>query len=274
MGLEEEVGEVDEEALRKEHDRDNSQEEKTDEGVRTYTFQKGITQIRILPQKKSATKKPWFKTVYEHYIAVNGKNRQTYCPSTWDEECPICEEGKNLYQSQEPENLEKSKELRPGRKFIANVLVLSDPGEKTSAKDGVQVLKMGVTVKKALLNLDRDFTGGWGNITDLKEGNDIRITRSGDTMQTTSYGCVGVPKQTNILETLNAQGVDPGTLTVYDLDDVLRKPEHDRLVAMLKDDFVPHFPSAAPTEVPDIPEEDDSQVHVDSQNTDVPSGLE
>ena len=155
MGLEDQVATPDDKFLNQEHDRDNNQGERNESGPRTYTFKKGVTQVRILPQKKreEGDSRPWYKAMKEHYLSVNGRNRRTNCPSTWLEECPVCEQGKSLFQSQDEDNIEKSKDFRPSNKFLANAIVLSDPDGTTSAKDGVQLIKFGVKVKKQLLTL-------------------------------------------------------------------------------------------------------------------------
>jgi len=108
---------------------------------------------------------------------------------------------------------------------------------------------IGKMVQKALIRLDRDFTGGWGDMTSLEKGFDVRIERTGSTMMDTQYLTQGVPTRTNIVEVLQSNGRDINSFVVHNLDEVLECPTDERLTSILNDDFVPGFPSVPTVEV-------------------------
>jgi hypothetical protein len=133
-----------------------------------------------------------------------------------------------------------------------NAIILSDP-ENKGVEMGVQVLQTGVKVKEALVYLDYDFAGGWGDMTSLKNGFDVRIERRGDRMENTEYLTNGVPMRTDIEAVLSAQGVDCSSLTLFNLDEVLEVPDEKAMASMITGDYVPGFPtSATPVEVPTV----------------------
>jgi hypothetical protein len=97
-------------------------------------------------------------------------------------------------------------------------------------------------------------------MTDLLTGFDVRIEKTGDTMETTEYFVHGVPTRTDIGQALAAQGIDFTKFDSQDLDLVAPPPTHAELTALLKEDFVPGFDNAptiaagTPTPVePDAP---------------------
>jgi hypothetical protein len=251
---------VDRDAIREEFERDSG-DRKSDSGASgtpIYLLKKGITQCRIMPPLPG--KKTWFREFREHPWSPGGKFRRDPCPTNVGAPCPVCDEGKRLYQSQNPEDVERAKKLRPRRQFILNAVILSDP-EGSQAKNGVQVVRFGVKVKRQLVRYDWDFDGGWGNMTDLLQGFDVRIEKVGDTMETTEYFVHGVPRKTNIAEVLAAQGVDFNTFTSNDLDAIAPPTSFEQLQALLKEDFVPGFsaeptvtePPSGPAQAPEMP---------------------
>ena len=225
----------------------NGNDSKKEDGPDIFLIQKGVTQLRVIPTwKQGAT---WFREVFEHYIKSSGGNTlYTVCPSTFNRSCLICEEGKKLHSSREEEDVARSSSLRPTRKFLINAFIVSGPkGEGLDG--GVRPVKIGTMVKKALISLDRDFTGGWGDMTSLEKGFDVRIERTGETMTDTQYFTLGVPQRTNIIEVLKSNGKDISSFAVNNLDEFLECPTDETLTHILNDDFVPGFPSVATVEV-------------------------
>lgn len=253
MSLRDQVGTVSQERMRQEFEKHQNNGDRANDGVQLFTFRKGITQIRILPPTKN--KDHWMKEIREHYVPVGGKRPRVTCLGVFGERCPVCEEGKRLYNSDDPDDLQRSKDLQPKKQYIANALVLSSPDGKTNAASGVQVIKFGVKIEEQLAHLDYDFPGGWGNMTDLDKGFDVRVNRTGDRMENTAYMVQGVPNKTSVAETCAAQGVDADSLVLHDLDTCLDHAPAGKLTAMLKDDYVPGYTSSpepveVPTEVP------------------------
>lgn len=228
-------------------DNKNGDEKKKEDGPEIFLIQKGTTQLRVVPAwKKGAS---WFREIREHFVKNSGGNTlYTVCPSTFNKACLICDEGKRLHSSREESDVERSSDLRPSTKFLINAFVVSGPNGE-GLDGGVRPVKIGKMVQKALIRLDRDFTGGWGDMTSLEKGFDVRIERTGSTMMDTQYLTQGVPTRTNIVEVLKSNSKDINTFAVNNLDDVLECPTDETLTRILNDDFVPGFPSVPTVEV-------------------------
>jgi hypothetical protein len=230
---------VDDQAMQEELERDSGV--KTTQQGAIYVLKKGITQLRVMPPMPGQQK--FFREFREHPWNPGGRFRRDTCPTNLGDVCPVCDEGKRLFQTTETDSVAKSKKLRPRRQFILNAIILADP-EGAPANRGVQVVRFGVKVKRQLVRYDRDHAGGWGGMTDLLTGFDVRIEKTGDTMETTEYFVHGVPTRTDIGQALAAQGIDFSKFDSYDLDLIAPPPTHAELTALLKEDFVPGFDNA------------------------------
>lgn len=246
---------VDDQAMQEELEKDSGI--KTTQQGAIYVLKKGITQLRVMPPMPG--QKKFFREFREHPWNPGGRFRRDTCPTNLGAPCPVCDEGKRLFQTSDPDSVIRSKKLRPRRQFILNAVILADP-DGAGAKSGVQVMRFGVKVKRQLVRYDRDFDGSWGGMTDLQTGFDVRIEKTGDTMETTEYFVHGVPKRTDIGQALSAQGIDFSKFESHDLDLVAPPPTHAELEALLKEDFVPGFDNSptisegTPTPVePDAP---------------------
>ena len=244
---------VDPNAMQEELDKTNSKGKSEASGTPIYLLKKGITQLRVMPPLPGQQK--FFREFREHAWSPGGKFRRDPCPSNLGAPCPVCDEGKRLYQSRDPESAKKSKNFRPRRQFIMNAVVLADP-EGPQATRGVQVVRFGVKTKDQLVRLDRDFAGGWGDMTDLDKGFDVRIEKVGETMETTEYFVHPVPHKGPFSQVLQAIGVDFSQFNSSNLDELVPPTSYEQLQALLKEDFVPGFsnePTVAET-APDTPE--------------------
>ena len=141
------------------------------------TVPENTYQVRIIPNVDEHT-----NTLFQYYLHgwVNpetGRYTSTVCPSTYDEECPICTERFRLYNSGTTANKDLSKSLARKERFYANVLVVDDP--VTPENNGtVKVLGYGAQIKKiieeAMTGDDAEEVGG--RMFDLtKEGCNLRI---------------------------------------------------------------------------------------------------
>ena len=122
----------------------------------------------------------------------------------------------------------------------------------------MKVLKCGVKVKEQLLDLDQDHAGGWGDITNIEKGYDIRVTRSGEGRNDTQYVVKGIPNRTSGLDWLGTKGFTQ-ELTPHNLDDMyapLPIDEVEKLLREFKAELEPDeqfIPEDASTEGDDIP---------------------
>lgn len=131
----------------------------------------GRSTVRILPPV--GTMEYFFMEVGQHFLEGVG---MFYCPKICSEgknPCPICEVNDGLYQSGEKEAAQK---FRAQRHFFMNVIV------KATEDAGPQIFTPGVQMFTSLVSLisDPDF----GDITDVDEGYDIKIERSGEGLNT------------------------------------------------------------------------------------------
>ena len=239
-------------------------------------LKKGVTQLRVLPAYSETGR--WFREIKEIPLYREGKFNPVVSPTTIGEPCGFETEGRRLYNLKGEENIEKAKKFRPRSSFLFNVVVQSQPDFEGNIEQCVRVLKCGVKVFRQILDLDQDHSGGWGDITNLEKGFDLRITRTGTGRNDTEYVVKGVPKQSNILDWLGTQGFTQ-ELSPHDLDAMYNPPDAEeitRLVNNLKAELSEDVPTpddggdpfrdvkaAAGDYTPEAP--------IESDNTEVPA---
>jgi len=211
----------------------NQEEMDKQSGSQQFVFLKeGITQVRILPPYSA--RGVWCREVREHQITIEGRFMTLPCPKFLeDNACPFCEEGSRLHAQGDEASVEAGKAFRAKRSFLFNALIYSASGSQLDLRSGVKVLKVGKTVRDQIFDLDQDKAGGWGNIYDLEAGHDLRITGMGVGRER-KYIVKGLPKRTNILDALKAQGVTE-VLKPIDLDALLPAASYEKLNQALKD---------------------------------------
>ena len=205
-------------------------------GQFAVTLKSGRTTIRVMPAWSE--KGVWLQEITEHFI--NGKNRSFPCVAETEGRCPVCEHGASLAaQGQE----EAAKSFKASTKFLINALVLNDPNGKLSIKDGVKVMKIPATVKKALLDLDTDKSGGYGDIVSFHHGMNVNIDRAGQGL-TTKYTAKVVPQRTSIIETIQQEGLNLDSFQLHSLDTFVPVKTYDEITsefsALMSDAPAPH----------------------------------
>ena len=190
-------------------------------GQFAITLKSGRTTIRVMPAWSE--KGVWLQEITEHFI--NGKNRSFPCIAETEGRCPVCEYGASLAaQGQE----EAAKSFKASTKFLINALILNDPNGKFSIKDGVKVMKLPATVKKALLDLDTDKSGGYGDIVSFHHGMNVNIDRAGQGL-TTKYTAKVVPQRTSIIETIQQEGLNLDSFQLHALDAFVPVKSYDEI---------------------------------------------
>jgi hypothetical protein len=180
-------------------------------------LKKGVTQLRVLPAYGSHGR--WFREIKEIPLYINGRYSPQVSPATDGKPCPFMMEGQRLYNLGGEENVEKAKKFRPRSSFLFNVVVQSSPDGNVDINSCVKVLKCGVKVFRQILDLDQDVAGGWGDVTNLANGIDLRITRTGEGRNNTEYAVKGIPGRSDILEWLE-KGSFSQELQPYNLNDM------------------------------------------------------
>lgn len=82
---------------------------------------------------------------------VDGKYMTTACPTTNDDDCPICKEYFRLYNKQTDESIEQARLIKRKTRLYANVYVVDDPVNPEN-NDTVKILSYGVQLEKVIQN--------------------------------------------------------------------------------------------------------------------------
>ena len=209
------------------------------ESLPVFLLKKGVTHLRVLPPHPDA--KLWYVTNREHWVGGLGL---TTCPRQVEEACPVCEKGESLYQERTEESMEEAVKLRPREQHYYNVIVFDEDGGDTNPLNGVQVLRVGKQVHEQLVDLDEDFAGGWGDITNLEKGFDVRIAREGEGRINTKYIVKGVPNSPMLKDSLATHNVSIDTLELNDLSKWTTPLEYEELKRRFENQQVaPGFPA-------------------------------
>jgi len=209
----------------------------------------GVTQVRVLPAYSETG--AWFREIQEIPLHdANGKFSPIVSPASVGDPCPFMQEGRRLYDLKGEENIDRAKKFKPNRQFLFNVVVQVLPEDAVNIVNCVKVLKCGIKVAKQIFDLDQDHSGGWGDITNLEAGFDIRITRSGKGL-TTEYSVRGVPGRTNVTDWLETNGFND-TLAPHNLDAMYMPPSQEEIMRRF-DQFVTQLYGPVPVgSVPDL----------------------
>ena len=215
-----------------------------------FKLPKGQTRLRVLPAYDEYGR--WFRHLLEHNVKIDDKFKGIFTCADPDGEtgdCPICNRGREIYDPEDEEAVEAAKALRPRNQFLFNIIVLGAPrGTETSPKE-VRVLKAGVKVKKQFVTYDIDAAGGWADITDLENGVNLTVSRTGEGLNT-EYFVTPFGQRSSVKDELAANGVDLEDLELHNLDDFYPPKSNEEMERALIADSVPGFPAVRRSEVP------------------------
>lgn len=106
-------------------------------------------------------------------------------PETFGEPCPFMEKYEELKASDDDDDKELAKKLVPKRKYaIAGDVYKDEKGKEVEHADKAILIARGAYQDITELYLDEDE---WGDMTDKREGYDIKILRTGTGQMDTSY---------------------------------------------------------------------------------------
>lgn len=192
---------------------DKAKKKAAEEAAKAERFQKsarlywkpkqGKNLIRVLPPwtDSGPNQFQFWREIYVHWGIGPDEEHQAHlsCPKLSPPgggECPVCEEYDRLRATKQPEDLEAAKEIRARQRAFSNIIDLSDPtwseddvdelklqGVEDLPEPGdpkIQIFSYGPTILKELLDIFTDEI----DLTDLKEGHNVIITRSGQGLQT------------------------------------------------------------------------------------------
>lgn len=144
--------------------------------------EEGTMRVRILPVGEDT------EFVFEITQFWLGKDvGSCISPVTLGEPCAIMEKYTELKESGDESDKEIAKKLMPKRRYVIPVLVYKDDKGKTvNTEDSGKLLQVTGGLYQSIIDLYLD-EDEWGDMTDPKEGYDLKITREGLGMTDTEY---------------------------------------------------------------------------------------
>ncbi len=182
----------------------------------------GVTRVRL----KSPGMDQEIAIEIIHFY-LGGDLGSVISPATFVEACPFMEKYKELKESDDDDDKELAKRLVPKRKYIVGGTLYKDEKGKEIDTDRVDkgiMIARGVYQDIIELFLDEDE---WGDMTDPKEGYDIKITRSGKGKNDTEYTvspCQKKPLEKKYQGYIDLEKIVRGQIPTYaDLEQTLNK---------------------------------------------------
>jgi|TARA_Y100000004_G_scaffold105140_1_gene118008 hypothetical protein len=124
-------------------------------------MEEGTTQVRVLPDKNPDNN--FYAETGIHRI--NDKNY--HCPKVQGKECPMCDLSFKLWNTKDEGNMAIARQIKARKRFYLNA-VERETGD-------VKILSVGIKLFSKIL--DCFFDEDYGDITDLKTGNDFKIVK-------------------------------------------------------------------------------------------------
>lgn len=142
----------------------------------------GVTRVRI---KSPGPDEELGIEMIQFYLG--DKIGSVYSPQTFGEPCPIMDKYLELKDSSDEDDKELAKKLIPKRRYVIGGIVYEDEKGKKPAYDGKdRVVLITRQVYQDIINLYLDEDEA-GDMTDPKNGYDIKITRVGKGQFDTTY---------------------------------------------------------------------------------------
>lgn len=147
-------------------------------------IKEGTLRVRVLP---TGDENDFVFEATQFYLGPDLKG--VFSPATFGEPCAIMEAYEELKNSDSPEDKELAKKFVPKKKYLMPVIVYKDlKGNELNTDDSGKLIQLTAGLYQAIIDyyLDEDE---WGDMTDVKEGYDLKLTRSGQGMLDTEYTC-------------------------------------------------------------------------------------
>lgn len=142
----------------------------------------GTIRVRILPPPQDAE----IGCEITQFYLKKGEN-PILSPATFDEPCPILEKYKELKNSDDEDDMALAKNLQPKRRYILAVSIYKDlKGKEIDPSQVGVMLQIPKTVYQDIIDLYLDEEE-WGDMTDIKNGYDIKIKKEGSGQMDTTY---------------------------------------------------------------------------------------
>lgn len=148
------------------------------DGVTLLKPKKGNHQWDILPYTVTVDTHPeakkgeqWFQRTYFIHFNIGTDNKAFVCPKTIKKPCPICEHVKELYNTDQEENVALAKEMKAKERELYNLIDLNDQDK------GVQILEIsyhlfGRVLDEEIYEGDDDFA----DFAELSGGKTLNVS--------------------------------------------------------------------------------------------------
>lgn len=218
----------DESAVKKSLARASNESFDDGDGAPLLVPKKGQTALRILPPYDETGL--WYRELYRHEVFVDDVAYRGTCPGQVT--CPICAAHRQLKSQGDDASLELAGRIRGRKRVLFNAVVYSDPSGLRPS-NGVQVLCVGIKAAKQIWAHDVNASAGYGDITNISNGHDITIDRTGEKL-TTEYTCTPFAKKTNFREVLATQGFNLDEFKPFNLSELLPPASKDELQGVVE----------------------------------------
>lgn len=179
----------------------------------SFIFPKnGTTRIRIV---SAGVNEEFGMEIIRFYLG----DHSVYSPATFDEPCPIMEKYDQLKNSNDEDDKRLAKELIPSRRFVVPALIYKDDKGKEldyDSKPRLVMIPSSVYQDIIELYLDEDEAG---DMTDPKNGYDIKIERSGNGQYDTTYSvrnCKPTKVDKNLIKPVDLKALVRAQIKSYD----------------------------------------------------------
>lgn len=161
-------------------------------GLKFLVLKEGTMRVRVLPVGEE---QEFGMEIIQFYLGAQIKG--VISPATMGLPCPIMDKYNELKDSKNPSDKALAKKLSPKKRIMVPVIVFSDKKgkdvdtEKSTDKGKLFMITSSIYASMLDHYLDED---DWGDFTDIDEGYDFKITRTGTTQFDTEYSLSPCPK--------------------------------------------------------------------------------
>lgn len=147
-----------------------------------HFLKEGTIRVRVLPV---GVENEFVQEVTQFYLGAEIKG--VYSPNTFDEPCAIYDKFKELKESSEEGDKELAKSLSPKKKYLMPVIIYKDlKGKEVDEEKGVTMVQITGELYQEIIDLYLD-EDEWGDMTDVDNGYDLKLTRTGTGRFDTKY---------------------------------------------------------------------------------------
>ena len=163
--------------LNRDRAREQAAEEKAESGSTFFQLKDGRNKVRVLPPPPSS-EDVWFKTGTHWNV---GPNKAIFnCANAHDKnaDCFCCETVHKLRRTKDDDDAELADSMAVRKQWLYNIVDLDD------VEAGVQVAAFPKTVHQEIRAYIEDDDEEYGDITDLEEGYNLTIEKTGSGLKT------------------------------------------------------------------------------------------